>query len=294
MMLPYFADSGSLPAPLPTEDELESAEPLPSIYPPDLRRNVIVRGQYVVKYGSGVKENEGRALLALEKYPSIPSPKLYAMYRQDDKLYIVMEFKRGSQLEAVWSDIPDAAKSDVAAQLRMIMDDLRKIPSPGIFGSVLHGCVPHRFFWTPVPYPQINGPFEHEQDFSMAMAKRSQCAWDDEISTTNRSWVSGWLARNLPTALRGHHPVFTHGDFQRKNILVEKVAVKDGIESSQWRVTALLDWEDAGWYPSYWEYASCFVDFGMEEEWPEHLDDILEPFPLESGLLRVVRQDLDY
>jgi aminoglycoside phosphotransferase (APT) family kinase protein len=216
------------------------------------------------------------------------------MYRQEDKLYIVMEFKKGTQIEEVWDSIPEPAKSDVVAHLRVIMDDLRRILSPGIFGSVSHGPVPHKFFWTPVPYPQVNGPFEHEQDFSMAMAKRSQCAWEEEMSSTDGIWVSGWLARNLPTGLKGHPSVFTHGDFRRKNIPVENVAANDGIEGPQWRVTALLDWEDGGWYPSYWEYASSFMDFGMGEDWPEQLDSILEPFPLEAGLLKVVRQDLDY
>ncbi|KUI61180.1 hypothetical protein VP1G_11194 [Cytospora mali] len=95
MSLPYFADASSLPAPLPTEDDLKSAEPLPSIYPPEFRCN----------YGSGVKENEGWALLALERFPSIPSPKLYAMYRREDKLYIVTKFERGTQLSEVWDSI---------------------------------------------------------------------------------------------------------------------------------------------------------------------------------------------
>lgn len=294
MELPYFADASSLPAPLPTEDDLESAEPLPSIYPPEYRSNVSVGGVFVVKYGSGVKENEGRALLALERFPSIPSPKLYAMYRRGDKLYIVMGFERGAQLSEAWDTMSEPAKADVAAQLRAIMTDLRGIPSPGVFGSVARGPVPHRFFWSPVAYPEVNGPFDNERDFSMAMAKRSQCAWEDDGGGA-RSWTSSWLARNLPSTLRGHPSVFTHCDFQQKNILVERRASEDHeTGGSEWRVTALLDWEDAGWYPSYWEYSSCFVDFGLEDDWPRHLDDILEPFPLEASLLKVVRQDLDF
>ncbi|KUI71218.1 hypothetical protein VM1G_07101 [Cytospora mali] len=280
MSLPYFANASSLPAPLPTDDDLESAEPLPSIYPPEFRCNVCVKDVFVVKYGSGVKENEGWALLALERFPSIPSPKLYAMYRREDKLYIVMKFERGAQLSE-------------SQGRRIIMRDLRSMPSPGVFGSIAHGPVPHRFFWSPVAYPEINGPFDNEQDFSMAMAKRSQCAWHDD-SDSARSWTSNWLARNLPNALRGHPSVFTHCDLQQKNILVERCASEGETGGSEWRVTALLDWEDAGWYPSYWEYSSCFVDFGLEDDWPKHLDDILEPYPLEASLLKVVRQVLDY
>lgn len=36
---------------------------------------------------------------------------------------------------------------------------------------------------------------------------------------------------------------FTHGDMGPHNILVENG-----------RISAVLDWELAGWYPEYWEY----------------------------------------
>ncbi|KAI0532884.1 hypothetical protein GGR58DRAFT_517372 [Xylaria digitata] len=52
--------------------------------------------------------------------------------------------------------------------------------------------------------------------------------------------------------------------------------------------------EDAGWYPSYWEYAACFVDFEWFDDWPEKIECIVDPYPLESAMLRLVRQDLDY
>lgn len=293
LMLPYFGETSCLPGPLPTKQDIEDAEPLPSIYPAEYRRNVLVRGQFVVKYGSGVKENEGQALLALERVSSIPSPRLYAMYREDDVLYLVMEFKRGKQLDDVWSTLSEAAKLGIATQLRGIMDDLRGISSPGTLGSVSKGPVPHRFFWSPEPYPAINGPFEREEDFSMAMAKRAQGAWDTSNTTTK--WTSEWLARHLPKVLNGHRCVFTHGDFQMKNILVEESPDgHDESDSPSWKVTALLDWEDAGWYPDYWEYSCCFIDFGMEDDWPEKLEKILDPWPLEASVLKLVRQELDY
>lgn len=45
------------------------------------RRLVVIRDLYVVKYGPFVSENEGHALLFLERNLSIPVPRLYAMYR---------------------------------------------------------------------------------------------------------------------------------------------------------------------------------------------------------------------
>jgi thiamine kinase-like enzyme len=43
--------------------------------------------------------------------------------------------------------------------------------------------------------------------------------------------------------LSGHRPVFTHGDLQPKNIMVERLEDCDG--RLEFRIT-LLDWESAG------------------------------------------------
>jgi hypothetical protein len=43
----------------------------------------------------------------------------------------------------------------------------------------------------------------------------------------------------------------THGDLHRGNIISP---------TNPHRVVALLDWEQAGWYPDYWEYCkACYT-----------------------------------
>lgn len=39
--------------------------------------------------------------------------------------------------------------------------------------------------------------------------------------------------------------VFMHGDIAPRNIMVD----------DNCNITGLIDWEYAGWYPDYWEYA---------------------------------------
>ncbi|PLN74733.1 hypothetical protein BDW42DRAFT_198146 [Aspergillus taichungensis] len=50
------------------------------------------------------------------------------------------------------------------------------------------------------------------------------------------------LPRMLP---RSERSVFTHADIAPRNVMVDE----------ENRVTGLLDWEWAGWYLDYWEYA---------------------------------------
>lgn len=96
--------------------------------------------------------------------------------------------------------------------------------------------------------------------------------------------MTDFFARHLSKTLSGHESVFTHSDFQRKNILIAD-------ESPS--VVAVVDWESAGWYPSYWGYALCFTYFDWSDDWPEKVEKILEPYIKEAAIMRIVGQDLD-
>jgi hypothetical protein len=125
-----------------------------------------------------VTENEGHALLFLENHPLVPAPLLYAMYREADKLYLVMGLMPGKQLGFLWHDLSEGEKLHILVQLRSIWDTVRSIPSPTLFGSVCGGPLRHRFFLWPETEPKITGPFEKEEDLDMALALRSQKNWE--------------------------------------------------------------------------------------------------------------------
>lgn len=53
---------------------------------------------------------------------------------------------------------------------------------------------------------------------------------------------------------------FSHGDLHLGNIMVSDDA------SEPRRVTSIIDWEEAGWYPEYWEYCKMALVVGEEHE----------------------------
>lgn len=59
-------------------------------------------------------------------------------------------------------------------------------------------------------------------------------------------------------ARAGHRMSFTHADLNSRNILVDEVVQQDG--SLGWRVTGIVDWEMAGYYPEYWEYTKALYE----------------------------------
>jgi hypothetical protein len=49
--------------------------------------------------------------------------------------------------------------------------------------------------------------------------------------------------------------------------------------AEEYRIAAIIDWETAGWYPSYWEYAYIFALFQWVDDWPASVERIIDPWP---------------
>ena len=288
--LPYYRDARQLPGPLLDQHEIQQATqtlPKRSDYG---GRLVVIRDKYLVKYGPLVAENEGYALLFVEEWLNITAPRLYAMYRDQDIRYTVMEYIPGISLGAMWASLTEANKNSVVRELRCIFDQMRALPSPGFNGSVNRGPVPHRYFFSREKYLAITGHFQTEEEFGTAITLRSKAMWSESNS---HSFLSDYLARHLPSALLDHSPTFTHGDLYRENVLVRKV-VNSATSEEEYEVAALVDWETAGWYPSYWEYAHIFPLLQWIDDWPAYIKKILDPLPLEGAMMRVVFSDLEF
>ncbi|KAI1746909.1 kinase-like protein [Xylaria castorea] len=290
--LPYFRKSDELPAPLPTTVDIErGTEEIRTNDHPNHRRVVILEKHFVAKFGSKVNENEGHALLFLEKMcPSFPAPRLHAMYMGGDRLYIVMDYKPGTTLLSLWPTLKQEEKMSIASQLREKMDQIRSIASPGIFSDVIGGPLKHRWFYWWAD-PTISGPFQTEEDFNKGLARMIQKTWEDN-STGGK--LGEFFGRHLPGTLQGHPSVFTHSDFHRGNVLVKEINEDVLGAARKFEVTAIVDWESAGWYPSYWEYTRCFMDFDWRDDWLEMVEHIVTPCPSEAAFLKLIRMDLEW
>ena len=164
--------------------------------------------------------------------------------------------------------------------------------------------MPDVVFTTEGPNPSINGPFRTAGEVGSALALASRYNWE---KTEQRPWISGFFSRHLATALGDYGVTFTHGDLHMRNILVEKFLIgppsseSTGIEAAaeakqrwSYRVSGVVDWESAGWYPSCWEYASAVARSHSENDWLECVDSIIKPYPLETSMFLLVLQDLQF
>ncbi|TVY15038.1 hypothetical protein LARI1_G007719 [Lachnellula arida] len=62
-----------------------------------------------------------------------------------------------------------------------------------------------------------------------------------------------------------HKIVFTHADLNMKNILLHNG-----------RISGIVGWETAGWYPEYWEMTKCHYNVRLDQRWLEMVEEVFE------------------
>ncbi|KAI9933695.1 hypothetical protein ASPWEDRAFT_167965 [Aspergillus wentii DTO 134E9] len=215
------------------------------------RRKVTKIGDKVIKDGPNLRVHEAETLRFIAANTSIPVPNVHDVRWQDGRVTeIVMDFVPGKTLEDAWENMDSNQKACVTEELRGYMCELRQLKGSYI-GALDRGPVIAGKYG-----PLVGGPFDTEQQFN--------------------EFLLGDIARSIPDLLRhyakhaldnDHEIVFTHADFAPRNVLVD----------DQGHVTAIIDWEDSGWYPEYWEYVKAMRELNSVPDWPEYLSQILPP-----------------
>lgn len=155
------------------------------------------------------------------------------------KRHIVMDYMPGEPLESAWEHLTSQQKEMTCRQLGGYIKQLQQLRGKRVEAANGESV---RIFLRSAR--DGGGPF-------------------DTISGFNDWLVDGVFHRITPprfmenchAALSGCHDIcYAHGDFAPRNILVDKTG----------RVTAILDWEVAGWFPAYWDIGKIQVDLPVK------------------------------
>jgi aminoglycoside phosphotransferase (APT) family kinase protein len=178
--------------------------------------------------------NEFNALQMVRQYTSIPAPEALDVIPENDRSYLLITRVPGVPLWRCQNILSDSDCDAIVTQLQDYVSQLRDIPKTinptmAICNTVGGAIQEHRIRGaTPI------GPFADEAAFSQ------------------------WLRFSDEPSRRGHKTVFTHADLNPRNILVDQFVWPDG--TSGWRVTGIVDWETAGYYPEYWDYTKALFE----------------------------------
>ena len=271
--LPFYMEDRLLPHPLPTDEEIDASQDVLEENPGC--RVVRVGIHFLVKYGEHVSLHEAENMLFVKESTDVPVPQVYAMYKvwvEGQYLptrYIIMEHVLGECLNSCWKGLNHPVELGVAKQLWGYFNQLRRIPSPGFFGLLAR-----RPFSDSVSNSwasggddsNLSGPFNTIQPMLRALARKCR-------SASKR----GYYDRVLPRVMPNHGSVFTHGDFQRENVLVKP----DG-------TLVLIGWEAAGWYPEFWEYAWALSTDAWDDDWYWYVCPVLDEYSNEYAWMKMV------
>ncbi|RVX68097.1 hypothetical protein B0A52_08236 [Exophiala mesophila] len=202
----------------------------------------------IIKYGEPVDLHEAQALAFVKQSGlNIPVPQLYSSSSSGEIKVIEMQVIEGDTLDKVWDGLTEQERLSYAQQLRQIVTQLHSLEGDYISSLERGPAVDAR------RDRNYGGPFVDEAEFNTFLLSNT-------ISTTPD------IYRKLLESLlshRTHRIVFTHGDLSPSNIIV-----KGGL------IVGIIDWENAGWYPEYWESLQFFR--GMYRGYRDYADVIFE------------------
>ncbi|TVY35184.1 hypothetical protein LOCC1_G008040 [Lachnellula occidentalis] len=206
--------------------------------------------------------NEFNALKMVRQYTSVPVPRpldlVVTPTKSDDPfyshdVYLLTSRVPGIPLARCHDMLSDEDGAEFVAQMQLYLAQIRAIPKLvcpeyAICDTLGGACRDPR-----IKDANPVGPFLDEAAFSQVLRN------PDEPSR------------------RGHEIVFTHGDLNSRNILVDQVVRPDGTRG--WTVTGIVDWETSGYYPEYWDYTKAlFEGFRYTERWRDFMHDIFRAF----------------
>ncbi|KAF3934903.1 hypothetical protein ABW19_dt0205547 [Dactylella cylindrospora] len=183
----------------------------------------------------------------------IPAPKVISYGEHpghdDDgrgRYSILMSKLEGERFGPVYTKLSEEARSVAVDEMKRYLSAIRSWKSP--WGDRICS-VTGSFIRSPrVPLGKA-GPSENEEEFFKSMYYAISTRDDPEFEA---------LVGPVEEFHRvKHNIVFTHGDFEHHNILVNE----------RGNITGFIDWESAGWYPDYWEFTTALRNHRIFEIW---------------------------
>lgn len=209
---------------------------------------------------------EYQALKLIDRHTSVPSYKVQAVYNRPEGKLVEYEAYPGKPLQDVWPGMSAHQKNKIIADLGRFVDQLRKMQPPKqcvVGDATLGAAMDHRFGKGRI------GPFFSIQAFQ-EFERRGH-----SVHHFPEKEIQHVHAPAKPYELK-----FTHAALCPANILVDDAG----------RITALVGWESAGWYPEYWEYTQmCHLTPKTMGDWLDAMCGVIPRYDQELACEEVLR-----
>ena len=178
----------------------------------------------------GCESTEYEALQMVNGHTSVRVPKVLGVYQTREGVLVELEVERGTPLDNVWPNLGMRQRRTVVDDVARFVEDLRKIEPPKhiVIGSATMGAAYDSRFGH---QNGRLGPFYTLESFH-SYIRRGHPLTDFTEQKLRHCHDNSYEMK------------FTHANLCPRNILIDESC----------RVSSILGWEQAGWYPEYWEY----------------------------------------
>ena len=220
----------------------------------------------------------------MEQAPYIPAPRPHGLVAFGPFRVIFMSYVPGITLAQAWPNLSHKEKLSIQRQLDEIFYRLREIRQNE--GNTLGGVCGEGVKELRVDECALFKGISTTKEFNDL-----QFSARHHGSTTYVRLLRSFLEHDISTL--AHGSVFTHGDVRPANILVKP----DFDSSGQYIVTGIIDWEDSGFYPFYYECTVLTRTLSLvdENDWYLYLPESISPlkFPVRWLVDRLWQIHLD-
>ncbi|KAK8063764.1 hypothetical protein PG996_008416, partial [Apiospora saccharicola] len=214
--------------------------------------------------------NEYGALSLMRQHTRMPVPRPLDLASDSDKSYLLTSRVSGVRLGSCIDTLSEDEEHLLVYDLQKYIGQLRAIPKDAtskyaIINAVNEACYDHRVNMS-LDYDENRGdfvgPFVNEEQFN------------EILQTPALPGVSH---------CSGHKIVFTHSDLNMRNVLVHNG-----------RLSGIVDWENSGWYPEYWDYTKAHFITKLRRRWLRIVDVVFKQYGDYENELATERQLWDY
>ncbi|EEH07098.1 conserved hypothetical protein [Histoplasma capsulatum G186AR] len=199
----------------------------------------------------------------------LPIPKPHGLVMLGNLRAMFMSYIPGVTLDKVWLSLSHEAKLSLQKELDLIFSQLRSFrqdDGPELGGVGGEGVKDYRIM-------------EISAYKGITTAKGF-----DELQFSAKNRASPCYIKLLRSFLEEQNKtlqgsVFTHGDLKKSNIMV-----KQDQNANTYAVTGIIDWEDSGFYPEYYECTTLSNGQSIvtDDDWYLYVPDCISPlrFPV--------------
>lgn len=202
-----------------------------------------------------------------EHAPNVPVPRTLGLVKVGRMYYLFMTSIPGQTLESAWTTLDTVEKFSIQMKLEEVCRSYRmlKAVEETVIGPLTsEKCEDMRVYGSQVYEFKAEEPIHAASEFEDFLFSYRPWIGDPYIEFCKK-----FSAGSLDTTI-----VFTHCDMHFKNIMVDRD------EHGELFVTGIIDWEDAGFYPDYWEaviLTRCFLA-NNPSDWFLYIPPSISPY----------------